>query len=332
MPPCRSFSLLPFPLCFSAFFQPRCWGDVNSRLLAAPLALTVFALLSEHNYFLFGTTLGGAARLCLICSFPIFNAHWSSEALFISTARWHLPCNACVIAILPAYIHPQPSLPTRWGKHTISMFTRNSLVATEMSGQNGLHRSSWKVEAIRRGDLKISEPIPIDGIPLPHGPERDPITGKVVSTSQSHNATAQEDQRPYSPPNVPKTPVHQSSDYIKSLSHQRDISRVQHLPISPLRMHQMNATSQEHVIQPIPSPSPSHFRASPESMNTAMQKRNRKSGLRHVFRKILGRRDRDKAEEHGEASMQRGHNYHNSVSAQDLRLRLVLTQGRILGC
>jgi hypothetical protein len=41
------------------------------------------------------------------------------------------------------------------------MLTREGFVATDMSAPTVLQRSSWKAEAIRKGNLKISGPIPI---------------------------------------------------------------------------------------------------------------------------------------------------------------------------
>ncbi|KAF2126886.1 hypothetical protein P153DRAFT_388206 [Dothidotthia symphoricarpi CBS 119687] len=190
-----------------------------------------------------------------------------------------------------------------------------------MTGQNGLHRSSWKVEAIRRGDMKISGPMPIEEDTRLNGEGEMELAGRreLDLHSQPQDVPAQQNQRSQSPLQSSQPPTKVSKDSIlRDPEHaegqlpQRENVRMQQLPISPLRMHQVNATPYESIVQSTPPTTPTPFRGTPESMTKAAQKKNRKSGLRNVFRKILGRKDREKVEEQQEGNVHRGHNYHSS--------------------
>lgn len=57
---------------------------------------------------------------------------------------------------------------------SVFMITQADLVAPNMPGQAPLRRSSWKADAIRKGHLKISGPIPItEDVPLNDEEEKD---------------------------------------------------------------------------------------------------------------------------------------------------------------
>src|SRR5690348_12790003 len=85
------------------------------------------------------------------------------------------------------------------------MLTREGFIAVDMSGQSLLRRSSWKAEAIRRGDLKISGPIPItEDMPLSEEEEKQFAQTGTFSPVDPH-PDPQDDpvQRPPTPQNPP---------------------------------------------------------------------------------------------------------------------------------
>lgn len=171
-----------------------------------------------------------------------------------------------------------------------------------------LQRSSWKAEAIRRGDLKISGPIPItEDIPLNEEEEREFAEKEsALSPSTLHDdlnqvvPTQQLPDPPQFPPPAP--PVIQVEPQPRSLSleEQPQIpvetrkSPPQHLPV------QMQNTPERHrrsATEPISIATPSPLLAHPETLTQLSNRKKRKSGLRNVFRKMFGRRSRDESEE-----------------------------------
>jgi hypothetical protein len=204
------------------------------------------------------------------------------------------------------------------------MLTREGFVAADMSGPHNLQRSSWKAEAIRRGDLKISGPIPItEDMPLNEEEEKEFAETGALSPVQAQDEHELEDeekvQRPQTPPQHEQTPPvvleepeEQVSRQLERQSlhpemiHKRQTSR------SPLRMHQVADMPRESIV-PTNSQIPSTpLRSTPESSTKVAQKKKRKSGLRNVFRKMFGRKSKDEPEM--EEAARRGHSYHHSVS------------------
>jgi hypothetical protein len=82
-------------------------------------------------------------------------------------------------------------------------------VATNMSVEADLQRSSWKAEAIRRGDLKISGPIPItEDMPLNEEEEQEfAEKNKAEVTPLPQDTTVERDQpqQPQAPVDAPPT-------------------------------------------------------------------------------------------------------------------------------
>jgi hypothetical protein len=198
------------------------------------------------------------------------------------------------------------------------MLTREGFVAVDMSGQRNLQRSSWKAEAIRKGNLKISGPFPImEDTPLNEAEEKEfEETGALQSPSQPQDELEQLDSRPqtppqpqHAPPNVPLEPASLTSHPIDEQV-QRHVQE-QQPSRSPPRSRQVEEIARESVIEPRPH-TPTPFRSTPESTTKSSQKKKRKSGLRNVFRKMFGRKDKGSIEE--EAEPRRGHSYHHSVS------------------
>ncbi len=223
------------------------------------------------------------------------------------------------------------------------MHMREDSVAVTMSVQTNMQRprsASWKVEAIRRGDLKISGPIPIEeDTPLSDEEERE--------YAERHNEKRAEDTL-----DVPIPPQHtirqvpnsqgtlrpedgQQEIVTKTPSQDQDFARQelelrdQHPARSPLRsplgMHPTDGTAagqRESIVEQRSHTPPTPFRATPESTSTSSaalnaKKQKRKSGIRGVFRKMFGRKEREESQERAvervEEPARRGHSYHHSV-------------------
>jgi hypothetical protein len=199
------------------------------------------------------------------------------------------------------------------------MLTREGFVTVDMSGQSDLQRSSWKAEAIRRGNLKISGPIPItEDTPLNDEEEREFAETGMVSPSQPQDELDQQESRPqtpavpdHPPPSVPLEPSALNSHPVEQ-AEQREILQERQPSRSPPRPRQVDETARESIIEPTPfTPQPqTPLQATPESAMKAIQKKKRKSGIRNVFRKMFGRKNKDEPEEE---ETRRGHSYHHSV-------------------
>jgi hypothetical protein len=209
------------------------------------------------------------------------------------------------------------------------MLQREGFVVSDMSASTSspspLQRSSWKAEAIRRGNLKISGPIPItEDVPLNDEEEKEfAENGALDRTLQPQDAPREQYQRPqtpprplHSPPPVPEqhmsalrsNPIGEQSQRDEGFSERPNSSR------SPPQVRHLNEVQRESVVPSTSIASPTPFRSTPESATKAAQKKKRKSGLRNVFRKMFGRKSLDRAEDLEEEPIQRGHSYHHSVS------------------
>lgn len=202
------------------------------------------------------------------------------------------------------------------------MLTREGFVAADMSGQGALQRSSWKAEAIRRGDLKISGPIPItEDMPLNDEEEKEfEETGALSPHPPPQFEQEQDIQRPQTPPQVPHFGTSPLTKRMSLTSHpvdgqdyHRDDVQMRQPSRSPPRVPQALEVARESVAPSTPYPSPTPFRSTPENASKNAQKqKKRKSGLRGVFRKMFGRKSKD--DEETDEPKTRGHSYHHSVS------------------
>ncbi|KAJ8105411.1 hypothetical protein OPT61_g10195 [Boeremia exigua] len=223
------------------------------------------------------------------------------------------------------------------------MLLREDSVAVKMSVQSNLQRprsASWKIEAIRRGDLKISGPIPIEeDTPLSDEEERKYAEKHTEKRAEDTlDVPAQHTIRQV--PNSQGTlrPEDGAQEVTKTQSQDQDFARQelelhdQHPARAPLRsplgMHPTDSSSvgqRESVVQQRSHTPTTALRATPEStsqysatMNAKRQKR--KSGIRGVLRKMFGRKEREesqersleRAEERAEEPVRRGHSYHHS--------------------
>lgn len=198
------------------------------------------------------------------------------------------------------------------------MLTREGFVAADMSGQSNLQRSSWKAEAIRKGNLKISGPIPImEDTPLNEEEEKEfAETGALQSPSQLPEELDPLQSRPQTPPQPEHPPPSIPMERASLMSHpiddqvHQEVLQERQPSRSPPRPRPVTEVARESVVEPS-SYSQNGFRSTPESATKIAQKKKRKSGLRNVFRKMFGRRSRDEPEEE---TTHRGHSYHHSVS------------------
>ena len=188
-----------------------------------------------------------------------------------------------------------------------------ALVPT-VSGQ--LERSSSKAEAIRRGDLKISGPIPLTG-----EEEQDLAKRNTDSTPQRTDSTSTRNllhKKSINAGSHNADPVETTSELQESpsgLRHKRSSTGI--LDLSEIQRHTSLDLLASHN-------SPSPFASASDSSAKMIPKKKR-SGLRNVFRKIFGKRSkeevkRDSAQKHG---------YHHSVSWPVSGLIYPLTTYRI---
>lgn len=168
-----------------------------------------------------------------------------------------------------------------------------ALVPT-VSGQ--LERSSSKAEAIRRGDLKISGPIP-----LTEEEEQDLAKRNTDPTPQRTDSTSTRNllhKKSINAGSHNTDPVETTSELQESppgLRHKRSSTGIRDL--SEMQRHSSLDLLASHN-------SPSPFASASDSSAKMTPKKKRSSGLRNVFRKIFGRRSkeevkRDSAQKHG---------------------------------
>lgn len=212
------------------------------------------------------------------------------------------------------------------------MLTQDDFVAPNMSGEGNLQRSSWKAEAIRRGDLKISGPIPItEDLPLneeeekeyaeKQNPESAPSppeepTEQIQQPPPPPPSQAPPPPPPLAPPVIEDEPSHQNTVQAEEQPQAQE-EHHQELPqrTSPPGKRETGETHRRSATEPVAYSSPSPFPSIPESSSKTTPKKKRKSGLRNVFRKMFGRRSRDGSRDEEEETKHRGHSHHASVRA-----------------
>ncbi|CAI6332313.1 unnamed protein product [Periconia digitata] len=244
------------------------------------------------------------------------------------------------------------------------MLTQEDLVVSNMAGQTHLHRSSWKADAIRKGHLKISGPIPItEDVPLNEDEEKEFAKKQKLEDPPSPRLDA----------NVPQTPdpVHNHQHELASLQPSPNLPDSHAIPLQepvhpegndqapPTQEHpqpqppphvQSEAPSQPPPVEeqqqqtspppqqsqpasnmqgepddshrrsatyPVMYSTPSPYPSAPDGSLKSTPKKKRKSGLRNVFRKMFGRKDREEALDEDDGARitptkSRGHNHTTS--------------------
>jgi hypothetical protein len=209
------------------------------------------------------------------------------------------------------------------------MLQREGFVVADMSASapspSLLRRSSWKAEAIRKGNLKISGPIPItEDMPLNDEEEKKfAENGTLMEVSQPPDTPLQEQHpgsvtpsRPApSTPAVPEHPMPLRSNLVGEQSQQEEEVR-DHPPVrSPHNLQPVNVVQRDSVIPRSALASPTPFRSTPESAAAKATQKKRKSGLRGVFRKMFGKKTAEpEHQQQRDETARRGHSYHSSVS------------------
>jgi hypothetical protein len=215
------------------------------------------------------------------------------------------------------------------------MLTQEDFVAApKMSGETSLQRSSWKAEAIRRGDLKISGPFPItEETPLSEDEERE--FAEKQNAASPTTPSPELISSPIQPPRPPPAPPVAQDDHMLSLPEHAEEQReeIRELEETPLAI---NAPAPVSAPAPAPAPattptpvpgpmrrgspehvsygSPSPFPSLPESSTQTTPKKKRSSGLRNVFRKMFGKRSRSREEPRDQENRTSRHGHHRSVS------------------
>jgi hypothetical protein len=184
------------------------------------------------------------------------------------------------------------------------------------SGEDSLRRSSWKAEAIRRGNLKISGPFPItEETPLNEDEEKE--YAEKGSLSPPPPPAMEDHPHPTQPP--PSIPLangtlHPVSDEVEAQSQPSQDNRKLERKASSSAVRETRDTPKRSAPTPAPYSTPSPFPSIPESSTNGTPKRKRKSGLRNVFRKMFGRKSREaQSSAHDEEVPVSRHGHHRSV-------------------
>lgn len=199
------------------------------------------------------------------------------------------------------------------------MLTREDFVAPKMSGETNLQRSSWKAEAIRRGDLKISGPIPItEDVPLNEEEENEYAERKRLELAPlpQNSAVDREQLQPppapvHAPPPVPEAQRDAGQPTDVELE-KREEPQKPPPPNSPSPQRVPSETHRRTVTEPIAYSTPSPFSNRPDSSVKTTPKKKRKSGLRHVFRKMFGKKAKGEEADEEPHPVHRGHSHHSS--------------------
>ncbi|KAF2269797.1 hypothetical protein CC78DRAFT_564487 [Lojkania enalia] len=201
------------------------------------------------------------------------------------------------------------------------MIIKADLVFSNMSGEGILRRSSWKAEAIRRGDLKISGPIPItEDTPLSEEEEREYAEKHNISSPVSPSDTASQQPQQLQPLASQPQPsttgsLHTMSDRHEQPPQQAEDHHEAEVGKSLGGVRGISEQPRGSSFEPMPYITPSPFPSLPESSSKSSPKKKRKSGLRNVFRKMFGRRSRERPHEgQQQEANPRRHGYHHSVS------------------
>jgi hypothetical protein len=192
------------------------------------------------------------------------------------------------------------------------MLTQEDFAASTMSAGANLQRSSWKAEAIRRGDLKISGPFPItEETPLSIEEEKE-YTEKLQAGLQtaSPDTTVSQPPPPPAPPSLPQDTESGATQKAEVPSKEpENVHNLRH----KTSLDGLRETSEMQSTQPLPSDDrPSPLSTIPRSSTMATGTKKRKGSIRNVFRKMFGRRSREKTLVEEDHIFKHGH--HRSVS------------------
>jgi hypothetical protein len=205
------------------------------------------------------------------------------------------------------------------------MLTQEDFVAPNMNVDASLDRSSWKAEAIRRGDLKISGPIPItEDMPLNDEEEQEyaeksktEVPPPLQDTTLGKDQPQQPQARSDTPPTVPET-SHQNAVQSEERPQTREEKRELPYRKSPSPLREPIEGHRRTTTEPISYSTPSPYLTRPDSSAKSTPKKKRKSGLRNVIRKMFGKKSKDELLDEEPEPTHRGHSHHVSVSIYKL--------------
>ncbi|KAF2452024.1 hypothetical protein P171DRAFT_16596 [Karstenula rhodostoma CBS 690.94] len=226
------------------------------------------------------------------------------------------------------------------------MLTHDDSIPPNMSlDGNPLRRSSWKAEAIRRGNLKISGPIPItEDVPLNDGEVKEfekhgTLSPNLPQDTPMAHPTQHIPDPPLAPPPAP--PVVQGESYPQTSvtpENQPEVQKEHRSSPPPQQLsvpmqttperHRRSATEPISIVSPIPP--------TPETPTRAATRKKRKSGLRGVFRKMFGRKSREEEDEDEDQLPQRSQPQRQPQRVSELAIvrasserKPTITRGRI---
>lgn len=194
------------------------------------------------------------------------------------------------------------------------------LGASDMSVDRRLQRSSWKADAIRRGDIKISGPIPIaEETTQQVEEERDTESGNLVPQSRLPDGLST---------HAPQPPTEPENESMNSESVAIQTSDTTGNEVHRLR-HKVSSPSLRAVSESQPAPFSLQATFQPNSTPISLMRRGsavtepkkkRKGSLRDVFRKVFGRKARESEDAQGPR-----HGYHRSVRVHSSSTMVKLT-------
>jgi len=202
------------------------------------------------------------------------------------------------------------------------MLTQEGFVVADTSLPMSLPRSSWKAEAIRRGELKISGPLPItEETPLTAEEQGDFENKAGFDVSlQTQEASGEQLRQPETPlrpqPRPPSLAVQASA--LRSNPVEGPLPQPDNLFSPPPSKYpstvqqEAEHVQRESIVRSVSLITPSPFEPTSDGTLMAAQKKRRRSGLRGVFRKMFGRKARDGHAVGEDDAVHRGHSYHHS--------------------
>ncbi|KAF2272525.1 uncharacterized protein EI97DRAFT_208149 [Westerdykella ornata] len=197
------------------------------------------------------------------------------------------------------------------------MLIQDDFVGPKMNVDRHLQRSSWKAEAIRRGELKISGPIPItEETPLNEEEERQyaekghldlhtsaqSVDSDILGIQQAHTPSVQ-------PVVTENVSPNGTGDEGIAAEEQEPVHVLRH-KVSRDSLRGTGELQARSSTQPLSYAASSPYAPLPRSSTTAAAKKKRGGSIRNVFRKMFGRRGREEQHEPSEPVIR--HSHHRS--------------------
>ncbi|KAF2748741.1 hypothetical protein M011DRAFT_476127 [Sporormia fimetaria CBS 119925] len=201
------------------------------------------------------------------------------------------------------------------------MLIQEDFLAPIMTTERPLQRSSWKAEAIRRGDLKISSPIPIaEESPMSEDDERARSEKLQLETRPA----AQDIILPPAQSSVPPAGLdlkHEAESIATEELHPQSHAEE---PVQSLR-HKVSSdglreTQEMHHGASAKTPSyntTSPLSPLPRSATVMTGTKKRKGSIRNVFRKMFGKRSKEAAQHQEGPTYRHGHHRSEPIAIHE---------------